>query len=448
MNAELAEEPVSLRPLLQAAFQAWNQAGIPFVVLRNHERLPETTSNDVDVLVPQDQLSQAELLLLQAAARADYQLHHRAQFDPVSLFFHHAQHWHIVQIDLFGRLAWRGIPLLDSSAVLGRRRLRGEFAVPDPLDEAVLNLLLRLLYQGHVREKYREGIRQIAREDAPAFVGRLQEIFGAAAAAQITGWVLAGDWSAIESRVWSWRCRLLGRRLRTQPGATLTEVWADLRRLWRRWLQPPGLLVVLLGPDGCGKSAVARELFQALRPTFQPDKSLLGHWKPKVFPLPHRAGRLPTTAPHAQPPRKPWLSRILLCAHWVEYALGYWVQFRPVLFRNGLVLMDRYHYDFEVDPRRYRLQVPPDTVRRWFGLLPEPDLVFVLDAPVEVLRHRKQEVPEEETQRQQTAYRALTTRLRQAQLVDTTQPLPEVVQELRKRILQHLRRRLEQAGGG
>lgn len=446
MNVELLQNSASLRPFLEEAFRAWNEAGIPFVVLRNYERLPDFTSNDVDVLVGPDRLLEAERLLVRAATAVGYRLHHRAEFDPVSLFFHHAETWHQVQVDLFGRLAWRGVPLLDAEAVLRRRQSRGEFAIPDPWDEAVLNLLVRLLYQGRIREKYREGIHRAAQTDAATFVRRLAEVLGASAAAQMTGWVLARDWQAIESRTWLWRLALLAHSLQTRPRPTLATVGHDLRRLLRRWRRPPGLWVVLLGPDGSGKSAAARELFASLPPTFQPDKSLLGHWKPMIFPLPHRAGRGPTTTPHARPPRSRWMSLIVLALHWLEYGLGYWVRFRPVLFRNGLVLMDRYHYDFEVDPRRYRLDVDPERVQRWFRCLPQPDLVFVLDAPTEVLRQRKTEVSEAETRRQQAAYRALATRLPRAHLVDASQPLPTVVETMRRTILEHLVRRGEPTG--
>jgi thymidylate kinase len=109
-----------------------------------------------------------------------------------------------------------------------------------------------------------------------------------------------------------------------------------------------------------------------------------------------------------------------------------------VLFRNGLVLMDRYHYDFVVDPRRYRLQVPAGWVRALFRLMPSPDRVFLLDAPTEVLRARKQEVPETETRRQQTAFRALVAGLPQARVVDCSRPPGTVVAQIEAEILRYL----------
>jgi thymidylate kinase len=432
----------SLRPFLTAAFKAWQAAGIPFLVLRNHEQLPDSTSNDVDVLLSPGRLAEAERHLVTAARQAGYCLHHRVCFDPVSLFFHDPQTLHQIQVDLFQRLAWRGVPLMDVEAVLSRRMDRGLFAVPNPVDEAVLNLLIRLLYQGRVREKYRQGIFFVASAEPQTFRERLSEILGARAAAWIADRVRAADWAAIESRAGHWRLCVLGRALRRRPLACLRAWFSDMRRWGSRWWHPPGLLVVLLGPDGCGKSTVARMLLEAMRPTFQPDKSLLGHWKPEVFPLPHRARRAPTTRPHARPPRNLWCSWLVLLGHGVEYALGHQLVLRPILFRNGWVVMDRYHHDFFVDPKRYRLAPPPRWLLGWFRRLSEPDMVFVLDAPVEVLRQRKVEVTEEESHRQRNRYRQLAAELPNARVLDATQTPDRIVMQAVQAVLELLAQRL------
>ena len=63
-------EQQEISQLVTAVFRAWQQAGINWLVLRNYESLPESTTNDIDVLVGPGQLRQAEQALL-AAAEAD-----------------------------------------------------------------------------------------------------------------------------------------------------------------------------------------------------------------------------------------------------------------------------------------------------------------------------------------------------------------------------------------
>lgn len=427
-----------LTALVTAVFEAWRSAGVEFLVLRNYEKLPRETGNDIDVLVLPGHLARAEEVLVSTAARIGYRLHNRAEFSPVSLFFYHPESCRQIQFDLFHCLNWRGFTLLPPHVLLRARMDLGAFAIPHPAHEAVISLITRQIYRGGVWDKYKPVILRGFGQHSAEATRLLTGMFGKRLARGVTQSVLTERWGEVESQTGTMRRQLACRQLTCHPVRTLWSVLRDVKRLAGRLWRPPGMTVVLLGADGCGKSSVAAGLIESLRPTFNPGKGLHGHWKPMVLPLRRRAERKPTTDPHAQPPRGRVASILTLCAHWLEYLVGGCIRFLPVLFRNGLVLMDRYHYDFEVDPRRYRLQIPPGLVHALFRWLPSPDLVLVLDAPTEVLRARKQEVPEPETRRQQEAYRALARRLPVAEIVNCAQPLDAVVREATGHVLQRL----------
>jgi thymidylate kinase len=166
--------------------------------------------------------------------------------------------------------------------------------------------------------------------------------------------------------------------------------------------------VVIVGPDGSGKSSLAARI--ASREKAVDHEVLHFHWRPGVLP---RAGAILRTSvgdpsvPHDRPPRGSGLSVLLLVYYWVDFMLGYWLRIRPVLRRRGMVIMERGWWDFAVDPRRYRLAESPRLVRLLGLLLPQPDLLAVLEAPVEVLLGRKQELPREELTRQASEWRSV-----------------------------------------
>ncbi len=80
-------------------------------------------------------------------------------------------------------------------------------------------------------------------------------------------------------------------------------------------------------------------------------------------------------------------------------------------------------------------------MRLAFRCLRAPELVFLLDAPAELLHARKPEMTIEETRRQREAYRELVMRLPQGRIVDATRPLEEVTRSVLKEVLLHLEQR-------
>lgn len=413
--------------LVTTVFTRWKQADIPFVVLRNYQQLPHATGHDVDVLISSHQIIKAEHILIGAARDAGFHLSNRAKFSPISLFFFHPETLAQSQFDLFHTLNWRGLTLLPARAVLNWRVDRGLFAIPHPVHEAINNLMGRQIYHGYVKENYKEFIHATFEKYPQEAETKLRRMAGKKVAVRISAAILDRNWPEVEAATNALRRGLTVQRVVFRTFETLSQMLGDARRLVSRVFTPPGATLVLLGPDGSGKSSVARRLIDELHGTFYKDKSLHVHWKPAVFLRKRRAERPATTDPHGQQPRGWFGSQLALLYHWSEYLAGSMIQFLPVLFRSGMVLIERHHYDFEVDPRRYRLCPPCWLMRLAFRCLPKPDLVFVLDAPPELLQARKPEVPLAESRRQREAYLTLAARLSNSRVIDCTQPLDDVV---------------------
>jgi thymidylate kinase len=181
----------------------------------------------------------------------------------------------------------------------------------------------------------------------------------------------------------------------------------------------------------------------ALTCSFPPTKGRHFHWKPAVFSGSRQAARKPDTDPHGKPPRNTVASLIFFVAHWLEFFLGSHLRVRPVTFKGGLVLIDRYYYDFLVDQRRYRMRVPSWLVRVGLAFLKKPDLVLLLDAPAEILQSRKREVELAETQRQREAYLKMIKSLPNGRVINAAQAPQEVTREIKNVVLRFMAERTE-----
>lgn len=193
----------------------------------------------------------------------------------------------------------------------------------------------------------------------------------------------------------------------------------------------PGLFVVLAGPDGSGKSTLAPRLVSLARDSGRPARHM--HWRPGVFP---QAGSLvgnepgDASEPHGRDPQGAVLSAVKLLYYWADFLLGTWFRIRPITKGGGLVVMERGWWDFAVDPRRYRLRVPPGLVRALGQLLPSPDLVLVLKASPEVLTARKNELPAAELERQNDTWVGIELPGRTVKVfLDATRPQEELVDD-------------------
>jgi thymidylate kinase len=432
LNASAAETGVSR--FVSGVFRAWQQAQINFLILRNYEELPQFTTNDIDVLVEPAHRRRAEAVMLEAARESGFRLHNRAEFATLAFFFSDASN-HQVHFDLFTDLKWRGFDFLCAEEFLKRKVQKDLFAIPHPAHEAATNLLAYMIYTGKVKEKYRQSITEGFRAEPTTAEALLALSYGQRLAEWIVQRGIQQEWEALEEGTGELRRALIFRQVFGSPLRTLSSFASFVTRLGRRLFDPPGLTVVLCGADGSGKSTAAERLIENLSTTFSPAKGRHFHWKPALLSAGRSARKGPATDPHGKPPRNGLLLLVYFGFHWFEFVVGSRLCFLPITFKGGLVLIDRYYYDFFIDQKRYRLKVPLGLVRFGYLFVKKPDLVLLLDAPPEVLQGRKQEVSLAETERQCAAYRALFAKLENGRIVDATQVPEKVAAEMAGTIL-------------
>lgn len=190
------------------------------------------------------------------------------------------------------------------------------------------------------------------------------------------------------------------------------------------------MFIAFLGCDGSGKSAVLDRVTELARASGL--EVYRGHWRPRAIGA--AAGQeADASTPHDQVPRGQVSSVIKLGWLWANWWIG-WNKHLRAQSKRGLVLFDRYHADLLVDPRRYRYGGPTVLARLASKLMPQPDLVFFLDAPPEVLLSRKQEVSHEALARSRATYLKLAATHPRFRVIDASRSLDEVVDEVWKTI--------------
>lgn len=221
---------------------------------------------------------------------------------------------------------------------------------------------------------------------------------------------------------------------------TLAVICSDLTTAARDWMRPSGLQVVLLGPDGSGKTTMGAAVIQTLGPLFEGTRIL--QWRPQV--IKPRLPQDPTVVepPHSRPAYGAVRSLLQILAVVLDYWVGYLARIKPLLARRNLIVYDRDFNDVLVDPLRYRYGGPEWILRFLRKAIPEPETFFlVLDADTETILARKQEVPIEELRRQRIGYQQLAAQLPNSLLIRTDRNHETSSRKSCETIVAHLARR-------
>jgi hypothetical protein len=334
------------------------------------------------------------------------------------------------------------IDTLDDPRGIGAYAFSTEVALTAPEDDAdsvrAAYLTSKRLGKGITSAREWEHIRSMAHSNPEQFRASLDRIFGT----QVTARLVEALDEGVPPDAAVWRSARMHARLRRfrSPERAASLAAKSVGRLLERLTHPTGLMVVVAGPDGSGKSTLADTLPRFCAGPFR--RSLHIHWRPGVLPSLGTIVGMPAgdqTDPHGRPAHGAWVSSAALVYYWMDFLLGSWLRVLPIRARSGLVVVERGWWDIAVDPRRYRLQVSPRMVAALGRLLPSPDLVLTLEAPVEILSERNGgELPAPEAQRQMDAWRRIVPRHIPQAFLNVSQSIDEAGASARDVVFERL----------
>jgi thymidylate kinase len=401
-------------PVLASAFRAWDDAAIPWCLLRLPADLV-APPGDVDLLVDRAHLPRVRSIL----AAIDF-MELTAGEDAGAVFIsYHAESDCWIRLHIVTELEFASqgpIPAeVLASCLAARHRFAGVWRL-SPEDECWITFLHCVFDKGAFPERHRARLQDHASRECPS--GRVMEWLAQrlpedAKPERLASLIAGGDFEGVLQLTPLLRAAL-------NPRSWLGRRWRDVVRLPGRILRRllrPGFSVAILGPDGAGKSTLAHGVAEAF---FTPVKTIymgFGVSGGDRQPLLARLNIPGVGAP----------GRIFVL--WWQFLKAF------TLRRRGqLVLFDRYTYD---------AFAPPPVKRSWLRRFaswvkahscPAPDLVVVLDAPGDSMFQRKGDLSAEVLEAQRQRFLALPKRLSNVLVLDAMQP-PDAV---RRNLTAHL----------
>ena len=398
MSGAATRSAVAHRPLVSDVLAALDHADVPHVIVGR------PAAADVDVVVPRALPRERVADALAQAGTVVQAVEH----DAACCFV-------VTRCTRDGEREFVRLDVWTDPDVDGLRFYPGDALLPRPTADVAFGCTLsRRIAKGDLGASDCRELAAWYARDPDGCEREVTRLWPRATADRLVGAIRAGRWDVVRREVPALRAALRRRAFRRAPIATARRIVTRQVVRARHVLRPAhGLHVVLLGPDGVGKSTVVDALRAEIAPAFA--RVTVQAVAPALSQL--RDGSYRTRATHheharaANPhglPLHGLATSLLKAAYWlVYYALGHHLFVRPVLARGGLVLRHRHLVDALVDARRYRYSGPAWVLRVLWWVVPKPDLVILLDAPAETVHDRKAELTVEEIARQRRAYRLL-----------------------------------------
>lgn len=440
-------EPVGNQAMFEDMIRSFEAVGMPYCLLAGYDKFPHHIPSDVDFMVATHSNAQLPALIVSIAEASGSKLVQHIQHETTASYFVLAKlqdnritYLHPDSSSDYRRNGKRW--LLAENVLENRRRHPNGFWIPSSAD-AFIYYLIKKLDKGHLSALHASELTHRYHEDSASCRERLYKLLPINEASLLElaltdnksfadhAWKnvvinLSGIKQAmhIKAQSVSWNERWLG--------------WlAEAQRVWLRLREPTGLRIAFLGPDGSGKSTVISAVTQQLSQSFRHVE--YRHLRPGK--LPKKSSAEPVTNPHAKPLRSKLGSHLKLFYFWSQYMFGNFTWLYPRYVCSTLVIFDRYFHDLLADPVRYRYGGSLNLARLLGRTLTQPDMVFILDAPAEILQSRKQEVSLAESDRQRTAYQSLATEFNNHHIINTNQPVEQVIHDVLSQVMEFLEAR-------
>lgn len=383
---------------LQNLIAELKEHGVPFALLHHGDDLKKLIASDVDLVLGEHPTAHLARIVSDVAEAHGFALINALHYEVPDGYYFIVGDTRgdgiFVHLDCMHDPYGVNRYFLTSRYLLATTASGGTWPAPGATAAAVY-LLIKRCIKSRVSGDQLAELRAAVAADPGKVAAELGRVTGLHGEREIEDFVAASTEEGARKAL-----ALLGGRLRSALWRhhplrmTAGQVLQAMRQLGRI-LRPTGFFLVVVGPDGCGKSTVTTELLARMGRGFRQVHRF--HWRPGV--LPKLGGTSAAAANEPQDSAPPKESRYRGPVSWLRFAYysadfiaGYWLRLYPWRARTGLVVGERYFVDVMVNPARYGFAVPRWLLRLTRWVVPKPDLTVLLTNSPAVIHQRKPEL--------------------------------------------------------
>lgn len=443
-------EKMMPRTLITRVFEILHQRQLDYCIQNKYEQMPDEMPSDIDMFyrnATEEDLDSivAEIcektgtIVTQKIATGFYQFTYNLSFAEISNRFQ-------FQLDFYSELSSPSFPhVYLPSDMLDTKRYYKCFYVPKQSHEVCYQVIRRAMKKD-MDSEHMNTIFQCYQCLPEESNDVLKKYWGEDLGKQIISAIVNKDVLWFEDFYKELRDILSSKsKANSTWGKKIKQIKFSLTRFFPyRILNPVGMSIAILAPDGGGKSTIISQLTDSCSGSFDVSYKYfrpglfknVGQYKPNATPE-----SKDNPNPHGKKPNGLLKSFIRFFIYNVDFLVGYFLIVWSAKIKRKLVIFDRYYYDYFADIYRYHYSFPKFVPRLFLFMIPSPDLTFILDAPAEVLFERKKELPIEELKRQREAFLKFAHNRKNVIVIDANRPIKDVVTDVTSKILRSKNKR-------
>lgn len=423
-----------------------NNDNVKYFILRNYEGLPEeNNSKDVDVIIEPGCYNQAAACMYGALKENDVPNYYVVRYERVRCWLGmDVETDFSIHIDLIEGYLNKGFELFPFSELYEHTHPFKSFRVLDDAMDIAMLMLYKVIAAKQLKFAYRKKISLVYPQHKESVDKILVRVLGQKISNEIAYKLTAEDFDGICAKAHTISHISKRKAFKTRPLCTTINILKFLLEKLYRIVWCPNKFkkfIALEAPDGTGKTTFIDGLCIKLAEMFVTDieKIHVYHFRPTLFPNLGAVGEKATggkikqdtdfTNPHRNPPANSLSSFLRMTYYWLDYVIGCFICLRKDVQFDKFSIFDRYIYDFIVDPRRSRINLPLWMCKLFAHTVYQPHIVFVLLCDAKTIYKRKQELSLEEIDRQLKAFNALANSNKRFVKLDAAQSPDAIVRD-------------------
>lgn len=430
-------------------FNKLNSTGIKYCVLHSFEQLPKYSDSDVDIVIDKKYLNKIPELLYELEKKTKWKvvqkIKHEYNSEYYVLYNSEDSHINYLQLDFCTDYVRDKRICIKNNELLENRLKFKNFYIPSNQMQG-LYLVIKKTLKGSIKNNQKEKIEQLLNEDKNnMFKNTLKKYFGEFITSKIIETIINPKQVSFDVEFKNLRKLLLKKLLINNPLGTINYLFFDIIRRLKRIIEPTGINIALLGPDGVGKTSVSKVVLDNLS-GFYRNKAYF-HLKPTFRGnLKSREGSSEKLFNHNlngnNSKMELFLSYIRLIFHFfIGYFLAFWLRVYKLKVKSFITIFDRYHYDYVIFPYSKKYFGSLKVVLNLIKILPKPDMSFYLYCNPEIIISRKNELPKSELIRQHNMTKQIANQIKNFKEINAEESIEKVAFTISLEILEYMSKR-------